>query len=621
MSHPQKRKQPNNPDTNPSKNTKTNPHSLPSTHSRSTPSQNSPSAPPSHHSNLEISPPLNKKQRAISNPTQPTTLPDIKRGWEWWESIGNPRFVLSPMVGQSELPFRHLLRKHGAQLTYTPMIIANEYIADAKYRSSVFTWDNEERPLVVQLCATNVEDFLKAAKMIISTAKPDAIELNLGCPQSCAERGGYGSWMMEKQDVIYEILTNAVRTLPVPITAKVRVFSTKKDTFSYIDMLSKTGISLLTVHPRQRHHREEVLADWDVIEEIRKRVDVPVVLNGDIWGPSDLAMVMCTHPVEGYMCAQGALQMPAIFKTVSLFTEFNRPKRVAKDGVGGENELVLLGEKNDNLLTFQSTQTGPLSLPKQTNYYRRRKDLGTLIGRHSPSPIPSIDAILNEDDSNTVLKINQTKNNDKIAQKIEKIFSLIPSEILKKLTTIITSYPLTVQEKINFDSNPLNTKFMVTVLYLEAQIDLPKRQLQNAVEYLRLVEKYPVFHHSVIQRHLFFILFDQFNKHIDCYDLLYVAKTNDQFKDIIHLLHKKAASGIEFSGCAVDNYFKLNNKERNRRRDGTLAPPPWPVGGGGFNVASNAVKAKVKGSEPACSYVGKDVMEVAGKRINMSKFD
>ena len=554
--------------------------------------------------------------------------------------------MLSPMVGQSELTYRQLLRSHGAQLTYTPMVIASQYIVDTKYRSAVFTWDPTDKPLVVQLCATNADEFLAAAKLIIQQSKPDAIELNLGCPQSCAERGGYGSWMMDKQATIQDILTKAVDTLPVAITAKIRVFPTLAQTFAYVDMLANTGISLLTVHPRQRHHREEVLADWDVIEQIRTRINIPVVLNGDIWGPSDLAMAMCLHQVDGYMCAQGALQMPTIFKTIAQFVDYNRPKPQQDKSLdqmddnpktipkrskhspngsssAGDQTLVQLQSHQSqqppallpDLLVFQSTKSDPFTTPKQTHHYRVRKDLGCGIQKQ-PLTAVSIPP--------------EIASGPNIDTKISRLYESIPSAQLESYHAIIKSYPITPLQSDTFNKNPLHLKFVSVILHFEANIDQCKRQLQNAVEYVRLIEKYPVHHHSIAQRHLFFILFDLLNKHVDCYDLLYVATDITAYKDVIHLLHKKAAANADFAGCLPDNYFTKNHKERTRRRDGTLSPPPWPVGGGGFNVAMNSAKNKSetqkqliagqKGSKPVVGG-NKNILEVGGKQIDMSKFD
>ena len=77
--------------------------------------------------------------------------------WKWWQSLGSPRFILSPMVGQSELAYRMLCRKHGVQLCYTPMFIAESFVHDAAYRKRIWSTCKEDRPLFVQFCGNKPE--------------------------------------------------------------------------------------------------------------------------------------------------------------------------------------------------------------------------------------------------------------------------------------------------------------------------------------------------------------------------------------------------------------------------------------------------------------------------------
>ena len=77
--------------------------------------------------------------------------------WKWWRNLGSPRFILSPMVGQSELAYRMLCRKHGVQLCYTPMFIAESFVHDAAYRKRIWSTCKEDRPLFVQFCGNDPE--------------------------------------------------------------------------------------------------------------------------------------------------------------------------------------------------------------------------------------------------------------------------------------------------------------------------------------------------------------------------------------------------------------------------------------------------------------------------------
>ena len=84
------------------------------------------------------------------------------------------------MVDQSELPYRMMTRKYGAQVCYTPMFHSRLFINDARYRAKMFTPCKEDRPLVVQFCANDPEVLLEAAKYVENDC--DAVDINLGCP-------------------------------------------------------------------------------------------------------------------------------------------------------------------------------------------------------------------------------------------------------------------------------------------------------------------------------------------------------------------------------------------------------------------------------------------------------
>ena len=89
----------------------------------------------------------------------------IKRAWDFWGSIGKPSMVAAPMVRWTSLPCRMQLRRHGAELCSTPMIDA-DVLNMAQDRSAFFMTCREDRPLVGQLGATNVDDFIAAGKIL-----------------------------------------------------------------------------------------------------------------------------------------------------------------------------------------------------------------------------------------------------------------------------------------------------------------------------------------------------------------------------------------------------------------------------------------------------------------------
>ena len=116
-------------------------------------------------------------------------------GYEWYKSIGSPKFLVAPMVDQSELPFRMLTRRYGAQLCWTPMFHARHFATDENYRKRMFTPCQADRPLIVQFAANDPDFLLQAVKYVEKDC--DAIDLNCGCPQGIAKKGNYGAYLLE----------------------------------------------------------------------------------------------------------------------------------------------------------------------------------------------------------------------------------------------------------------------------------------------------------------------------------------------------------------------------------------------------------------------------------------
>ena len=158
------------------------------------------------------------------------------------------------MVGASDLAFRLLCRRYGVDLTYTEMFLADEFVADEKYRDSVFfsQLSDVDRPLVVQFGGNDAATLLAAA--LIVQEHCDAVDLNLGCPQKRAREGLYGAHLCDHEywPRVFHIVRTLSDSLERPVFCKIRLLPTLSDTIRFARGLENAGCKLLAVHARKR---------------------------------------------------------------------------------------------------------------------------------------------------------------------------------------------------------------------------------------------------------------------------------------------------------------------------------------------------------------------------------
>jgi tRNA-dihydrouridine synthase 1 len=195
------------------------------------------------------------------------------------------------------------------------MFNANSFVTSKEYREENFTTCPEDRPLIVQFAGHDPEILLRAAKYVED--KCDAIDINLGCPQSIAKRGRYGAFLMEELDLLTSIIKLLSSNLKVPITCKSRIYKDFDRSIKLYETLVDAGASLLTIHGRTREEKGHNTGrvDWEMIRRIREYFGdrIPIFSNGGIECYDDIDKCLNYTKVDGVMVSEAILENPALF--------------------------------------------------------------------------------------------------------------------------------------------------------------------------------------------------------------------------------------------------------------------------------------------------------------------
>uniref|UniRef100_UPI001CB94AC4 tRNA-dihydrouridine(16/17) synthase [NAD(P)(+)]-like n=1 Tax=Erigeron canadensis TaxID=72917 RepID=UPI001CB94AC4 len=237
----------------------------------------------------------------------------IEKAWKHWKKLGEPKLIVAPMVDNSELPFRLLCRKYGAQAAYTPMLHSRIFTENEKYRNTEFTTCDEDRPLFVQFCANDPDTLLEAARRVEPYC--DYVDINLGCPQRIAKRGNYGAFLMDKLPLVKSLVEKLALNLEVPVSCKIRLFPDLQDTLKYAKMLEDAGCALLAVHGRTRDEKDgkKIRANWKAIHAVKNALRIPVLANGNIRHMEDVKQCLEETGADGVLSAETLLENPALF--------------------------------------------------------------------------------------------------------------------------------------------------------------------------------------------------------------------------------------------------------------------------------------------------------------------
>ena len=199
-------------------------------------------------------------------------------------------FVLAPLAGVSDSPFRQLAREQGAGAVYTEMVSADGLVRGRQATFDYIAFEPHERPIGVQLFGSDpaiMADATRVLSDLPAERRPDLIDINMGCPVRKVVTRCAGAALLQDVPRIERIVSAMSAATSLPVTAKIRL-GWDGDSRNVVDVaraLEGAGASAVAIHARTRAEKFEGTAHWDLIGEAKRAVRIPVIGNGDVRTP------------------------------------------------------------------------------------------------------------------------------------------------------------------------------------------------------------------------------------------------------------------------------------------------------------------------------------------------
>ncbi|MEA3330506.1 MAG: tRNA dihydrouridine synthase DusB [Campylobacterota bacterium] len=229
-------------------------------------------------------------------------------------SFDKPIFVLAPLAGFTDLPFRSVAKKFGADLTVSEMLSSNALVHGSKKTFHMLKKSPLEDPYSVQIAGAEVDIVKRAVEVLNEQDGIDIIDLNCGCPVPKVVGHGSGSSLLLDLPLMGEIIKTIKESSNKSLTSvKIRLGFEKKNHLDIAKMVEDSGADFLAVHGRTRAGKFKAAVDYDAIKEIKENLSIPVIANGDIDSFDKAKWVLEHTGVDGVMIGRGAVGAPWIF--------------------------------------------------------------------------------------------------------------------------------------------------------------------------------------------------------------------------------------------------------------------------------------------------------------------
>jgi len=275
-------------------------------------------------------------------------------------------FVLAPMAGVTDAPFRRICRRFGAGMTTSEMTTADTSLWQTPKSRHRLDLDLDAEPVAVQIAGSDPEQLATAARACVDRGA-QIVDINMGCPAKKVLKKLAGSALLRDEKLVASILEHVVQAVDVPVTLKYRTGwdPEHRNAVEIAHIAEDSGIQALAIHGRTRACRYKGEAEYGTIRDVKASVNIPVIANGDITTLEKSLEVLRLTNVDGLMIGRGAQGRPWIFQDLATLIDSNAKKWPVE-----KNKLraIMLDHLND-LHRFYGEITGVRVARKHLTWY------------------------------------------------------------------------------------------------------------------------------------------------------------------------------------------------------------------------------------------------------------
>ncbi len=308
------------------------------------------------------------------------------------KELTNKKVWLAPLAGITDNPFRAICKECGADVVVSEMVSVDGLLYNRDRSLEYAEFEDSQRPFGIQLFGSDPEIFKKAVNIAL-TKKPDFIDINMGCPVKKVVKRGAGSALMTTPDIAVKIVSetkNILTPLNIPLSVK---FRSGWDMFSINSLefgkkMQEAGADIICLHPRTREQMFSGKSSWDLIAELKKEVDIPVIGNGDIIKIEDMITIYEQTGCDSVMIGRGVMGKPWLFTQIQNYLSNGNIQKIST-----QEKLEIIRRHMELMIFHKGEKQAVYEMRTHFSHYTKGLRGGARI-RNNINKLHDVDRIL-----------------------------------------------------------------------------------------------------------------------------------------------------------------------------------------------------------------------------------